>query len=256
MTSPQPTDSGKYKHLREQSALPSKGGLTRIGGALRNTIAGFREGLSTEAAIKQEAALLIVALPVAYFIATDVWAWVALVGSLILMLGVELLNTAVERLCNHLHPEKHEAIIFDLTPHMHLRGKSMVFTAEYPNGEKEVLLDVPQYDFNWQLTYTPTEPKILPAGTRLGVQAVFDNSADNPDNPDPAANVRFGEKTTDEMMVGFVHYTFVDKSQQVDMPTFVVPEALRAQVEQLRRFRQQQREAKAAAEAKGSGGDR
>ncbi len=110
MTSPRPTESGKYKHLREQSALPGKGGLTRIGGALRNTIAGFREGLSTEAAIKQEAVLLILALPVAYFIATNVWVWVALVGSLILLLGVELLNTAIERLCDHVHPERHEAI--------------------------------------------------------------------------------------------------------------------------------------------------
>jgi diacylglycerol kinase (ATP) len=110
MTSPRPTESGKYKHLREQSALPGKGGLTRIGGALRNTIAGFREGLSTEAAIKQEAVLLIIALPVAYFIATNVWVWVALVGSLILLLGVELLNTAIERLCDHVHPERHEAI--------------------------------------------------------------------------------------------------------------------------------------------------
>lgn len=110
MTSPRPTESGKYKHLREQSALPGKGGLTRIGGALRNTIAGFREGLSTEVAIKQEAVLLIIALPVAYFIATNVWVWVALVGSLILLLGVELLNTAIERLCDHVHPERHEAI--------------------------------------------------------------------------------------------------------------------------------------------------
>jgi diacylglycerol kinase (ATP) len=110
MTSPRPTESGKYEHLREQSALPGKGGLTRIGGALCDTIAGFREGLRTEAAIKQEVAILIVALPVAYFIATDLWTWVALVGSLILLLGVELLNTAIERLCNHLHPEKHDAI--------------------------------------------------------------------------------------------------------------------------------------------------
>ncbi len=110
MTSPRPTESGKYKHLREQSALPGKSGLTRIGGALRNTIAGFREGLSTEVAIKQEAVLLIIALPVAYFIATNVWVWVALVGSLILLLGVELLNTAIERLCDHVHPERHEAI--------------------------------------------------------------------------------------------------------------------------------------------------
>ena len=146
---------------------------------------------------------------------------------------------------------EHEAILFDFTPHMHLRGKSMVFTAEYPNGEKEILLDVPRYDFDWQLTYTATEPKILPAGTRLGVAAVFDNSADNPDNPDPASWVRFGEKTTDEMMVGFVHYTYVDKTQQLDMPTFVVPEALRERVEQMRRLRQQQRDAAAAAESGG-----
>jgi hypothetical protein len=148
---------------------------------------------------------------------------------------------------------EHEAIVFDLTPHMHLRGKSMVFTAKYPSGEEEILLDVPRYDFDWQLSYTPTAPKILPAGTRLGVQAVFDNSADNPDNPDPAAWVRFGEKTTDEMMVGFLHYSFVDKSLQDDMPTFSVPEGMRQQFDQIRRLREQQRETKAAAETSSSG---
>lgn len=148
---------------------------------------------------------------------------------------------------------EHEAILFDYTPHMHLRGRSMIFTAQYPNGEKEVLLDVPRYDFDWQLTYTPTQPKILPAGTRLGVEAVFDNSAGNPDNPDPAAWVRFGEKTTDEMMVGFIHYTYVDPSQQVDMPTFVVPEALKQKMEEMRKLRQQQREAGAAQGQSGSG---
>jgi hypothetical protein len=141
---------------------------------------------------------------------------------------------------------EHDAVLFDYTPHMHLRGRSMVFSAQYPNGEKEILLDVPRYDFDWQLTYTPTEPKILPAGTRLAVQAVFDNSTANPDNPDPAAWVRFGEKTTDEMMVGFIHYTYVDKSKQVDMPTFVVPEALKQQMEKMRQLRQQQREGAAA----------
>ncbi|MDX1383092.1 MAG: alkyl hydroperoxide reductase, partial [Thermoanaerobaculia bacterium] len=146
---------------------------------------------------------------------------------------------------------EHEAVLFDFTPHMHLRGKSMTFTAEYPDGEKEILLDVPNYDFNWQLTYTPTEPKVLPAGTTIRVDATFDNSADNPANPDPGANVTFGEATTDEMMVGFIHYTFTDPEQQVDMPTFIVPDALKEQVEQIRRFRQQQREAKAAEEASG-----
>jgi len=110
MDAPRPTESAEYKHLREQSALPGKGGLTRIGRAFWNTIGGFREGLSTEAAIKQEAALLLVALPVSFFVATNVWIWVALIGSLILLLAVEFLNTAIERLCNHLHPEKHVAI--------------------------------------------------------------------------------------------------------------------------------------------------
>lgn len=82
---------------------------------------------------------------------------------------------------------------------------------------------------------------------------MFDNSADNPLNPDPTASVRFGEKTTDEMMVGFVHYSFVDKEQQSDMPTWSVPEELRDQFGQLQRFRQRQREAKAAADSSSGG---
>jgi len=105
-----PSQDTEYKHLREQSALPGRGGLSRIGRAFRNTLGGFGEGLATEAAIKQEAAITLIALPVSYFVATDVWIWVALMGSLLLLLAVEFLNTAIERLCNHVHPEKHEAI--------------------------------------------------------------------------------------------------------------------------------------------------
>jgi diacylglycerol kinase (ATP) len=105
-----PTDGTEYKHLQEQSALPGKGGLARIGRAFLNTVGGFREGLATEAAIKQEAFLVLIALPVSFFLATDLWIWAALMGSLILLLAAEFLNTAIERLCNHLHPEKHEAI--------------------------------------------------------------------------------------------------------------------------------------------------
>ena len=105
-----PTDGAEYKHLQEQSALPGKGGLARIGRAFLNTIGGFREGLATEAAIKQEAFLVLIALPVSFFLATNLWIWAALMGSLILLLAAEFLNTAIERLCNHLHPEKHEAI--------------------------------------------------------------------------------------------------------------------------------------------------
>ena len=110
MAPPRKAQSTEYKHLREQSALPGKGGLSRIGRAFLNTMGGFREGLRSEAAIKQEAAIAIVAIPVAFYVATSLWVWVALVGSLILLLAAEFLNTAIERLCNHLHPEKHEAI--------------------------------------------------------------------------------------------------------------------------------------------------
>jgi diacylglycerol kinase (ATP) len=99
-----------YKHAREQAALPGRGGITRIWAAFWNTVGGLREGLSTEAAIKQEAALLLIGLPLSFLIATDLWIWVALVGSLLLLLAVEFLNTAIERLCNHIQPEKHDAI--------------------------------------------------------------------------------------------------------------------------------------------------
>ena len=107
MTKPEPTE---YRHLREQRALPGKGGLARVGRAFCNTIGGFREGLATEAAIKQEAALTLLALPVSFFVADSVWMWLALMGSLVLLLAAEFLNTAIERLCNHLHPGKHDAI--------------------------------------------------------------------------------------------------------------------------------------------------
>jgi diacylglycerol kinase (ATP) len=102
--------SAGYKHLREQAALPGRGGLARIWAALWNSLSGLREGLATEAAIKQEAAVALLALPVSFVVATDVWTWVALIGSLLFLLAVEFLNTAIERLCNHVQPEMHAAI--------------------------------------------------------------------------------------------------------------------------------------------------
>lgn len=105
-----PSQNSGYKHLREQAALPGRGGLARIGAAFWHTIGGLREGLKSEAAIKQEVAVALIALPVSVFIATDLWTWVALIGSLLVLLAIEFLNTAIERLCNHVEPEKHEAI--------------------------------------------------------------------------------------------------------------------------------------------------
>jgi len=90
-----------------------------------------------------------------------------------------------------------------LLPHMHLRGKDFEYRAIYPTGEKEVLLRVPRYDFNWQLWYTLAQPKVIPAGTVIECTAHFDNSPNNPANPDPKKEIHFGEQSWEEMMIGF-----------------------------------------------------
>jgi hypothetical protein len=94
--------------------------------------------------------------------------------------------------------------VLGFTPHMHLRGKSFEFRAVFPDGTREVLLRVPKYDFNWQLTYDLAEERVFPKGTKFEATATFDNSTNNPFNPDPKASVRFGDQTWDEMMVGFI----------------------------------------------------
>jgi diacylglycerol kinase (ATP) len=90
--------------------IPPRRGIAAVMGAFWNTLGGIQEGLRTERAIKQELALTIIALPLSFFIARDLWTWVALIASLLFVLSTEFLNTAIERLCDHLHPEKHEAI--------------------------------------------------------------------------------------------------------------------------------------------------
>ncbi len=93
--------------------------------------------------------------------------------------------------------------LIDAYPHMHFRGQSMTLSATYPTGEREQLLRVPRYDFNWQLVYEMGQPKLLPQGTLLRADATFDNSPNNRFNPDPKAEVRWGDQTWEEMMVGF-----------------------------------------------------
>ena len=96
------------------------------------------------------------------------------------------------------------ARLLSVQPHMHVRGKSMLVVAVYPDGKKETLIDVPRYDFNWQTTYVLTKPLDLPVGTRLESTAAFDNSPNNRFNPDPAAVVKWGDQTTDEMHIAFL----------------------------------------------------
>ncbi len=95
------------------------------------------------------------------------------------------------------------ARLLSVMPHMHLRGKAMRVELARA-GERRILLDVPRYDFNWQHTYQFAEPVLLAAGDQVVLTAVFDNSKDNPHNPDPEARVRFGEQTFDEMLVGYL----------------------------------------------------
>ena len=93
--------------------------------------------------------------------------------------------------------------LLSMMPHMHLRVKSFRFEVNYPDGRSEILLDGPRYDFHWQVPYELAEPKHLPQDTVLTCTAHFDNSAENPVNPDPKANVHWGEQTWDEMMIGY-----------------------------------------------------
>ena len=98
--------------------------------------------------------------------------------------------------------------LIGLLPHMHLRGKSMEMRAVYPDGKVENLLWVPGYDFNWQLWYQLPLGKTLPKGTRIEATGTFDNSANNKNNPNPAAEVRQGDQSWEEMMMGFFNVAF------------------------------------------------
>lgn len=109
--------------------------------------------------------------------------------------------------------------IVSFSPHMHLRGKDILYRATYPDGRSEILLSVPHYNFNWQVYYYPAKPIALPKGSKLDVLAHFDNSTANRMNPDPTKSVRFGEQTWDEMMNGFFDYTLDNQSLLKESPT-------------------------------------
>jgi peroxiredoxin len=113
---------------------------------------------------------------------------------------------------------KRPVLLLALFPHMHLRGKSFRYDVTYPDGSAEVLLEVPRYDFNWQHRYDLAEPKRLPAGSLLRCTAVYDNSADNPANPDPEATVRAGQQSWDEMFNGYFDVALVDEDRTAVLP--------------------------------------
>lgn len=98
--------------------------------------------------------------------------------------------------------------LISLQPHMHLRGKAYVISVRYPDGKTQPLLTVPRYDFNWQTTYFLVKPLRLPKGTVLEYTATFDNSANNPHNPDPTKTIQWGDQSWEEMNIGFTEVAF------------------------------------------------
>lgn len=109
-----------------------------------------------------------------------------------------------------------DTLLFSMTPHMHYRGKSFEYVAKYPDGTEEALLRVSNYDFNWQISYALAEPAFLPKGTILHTKALFDNSANNPYNPDPTKPVTWGDQTWEEMMIGWMTIAWVDSEDDVE----------------------------------------
>ncbi len=108
-----------------------------------------------------------------------------------------------------------DAYLYGFLPHMHFRGKRMRFAAHYPDGSVEELINIANYNYNWQLRYQLEEPKLVPAGTKIVATGAFDNSTQNKANPDPARSVPWGQQSWDEMFFGSISWQYVDQSPQL-----------------------------------------
>jgi hypothetical protein len=110
-----------------------------------------------------------------------------------------------------------------LQPHMHLRGKDMTVRLVYPDGTSQIILDIPHYQFDWQIVYYEDQPLHIPKGTRMELTAHWDNSANNPANPDPRADVHLGPQNTDEMLVCHTGLTVDRRSSLSNLVTVEHP---------------------------------
>jgi peroxiredoxin len=108
---------------------------------------------------------------------------------------------------------KEDGHILSFMPHMHLRGKDFLYEAVYPDGNKEILLSVPRYNFNWQSVYRFEKPLAMPKGAKIHCVAHFDNSEHNPNNPDSTQTVYWGDQTWEEMMIGWMDYVYDKKAE-------------------------------------------
>jgi mono/diheme cytochrome c family protein len=103
---------------------------------------------------------------------------------------------------------RREVTLLGMHPHMHMRGKDMSYRLVFPDGTTRSILNVPHYNWHWQLWYNLAKPIVLPAGTKVECTAHYDNSAGNPENPDPSKTVTWGQQSFDEMMVCFFNVAF------------------------------------------------
>jgi peroxiredoxin/mono/diheme cytochrome c family protein len=114
-----------------------------------------------------------------------------------------------------------DIVLTGMMPHTHVRGKSFKYEVTYPDGRHEVLLDVPHFDFNWQLWYDFIEPKRLPKGAVIRTTAHYDNSESNLYNPDPTVDVTYGDQTWEEMMFGW-YSTILPRDEVGKAPSALV----------------------------------
>jgi hypothetical protein len=111
-----------------------------------------------------------------------------------------------------------EAVVYGITPHAHVRGRSTYVYAVFPDGHEQGLLALPKYDFNWQYEYFLKEPLKVPPGTKIVARWTYDNSTRNPGNPDAKHNVSWGEQTSEEMLAVYLHYRWSDETVKDQKP--------------------------------------
>ena len=108
-----------------------------------------------------------------------------------------------------------DVLVYGMLPHAHYRGKAARYNAVYPDGREEILLSVPDYDFNWQTFYRFEKPRRIPKGTRITFTMTWDNSVQNPANPDPEKEIRWGRQSWHEMQFGTISFRLLTEEERI-----------------------------------------
>ncbi|HSV03702.1 MAG TPA: redoxin domain-containing protein [Phenylobacterium sp.] len=114
----------------------------------------------------------------------------------------------------------HDALLYSAFPHAHYRGYAADLWIRYPDGKEKLLISLPRYDFNWQRDYTFAEPLKVPAGSKLIAHWIYDNSKENPANPDPTKTITWGEQSWQEMFYTAIRYRWLDETSDHQLPKY------------------------------------